>query len=83
MHFYSGVLTYIYSGFDIQNVQPVLNWNLTASMCQVRERAELICDRCQDADEIMVATMEIAGIGELFALCGTCARQLPRGFHVA
>ena len=56
---------------------------VVATMCVARQMPELICDRCLDPDEIVVATMEIAAINEAFALCGNCARELPRGHHVA
>jgi hypothetical protein len=42
----------------------------------------LICDRCQDPDEVVVATMMISAMDETFALCGGCTRELPRGFRV-
>jgi hypothetical protein len=56
---------------------------LMLALCAAREQAELICDRCQNPDEIVVATVEIAAIGETFALCGACTRDLPKGFQVA
>jgi len=57
--------------------------NLMVALCSAREQPELICDRCQDPDEIVVVTMQILPIEEPFALCGACVRELPRGFHVA
>ena len=42
----------------------------------------LICDRCQDPDEVVVATMEIPAMDETFTLCGSCTRALPRGYRV-
>jgi hypothetical protein len=62
---------------------PLLTPAVTAAMCAVRELLELTCDRCLDPDQIVVATMEIAAISEIFALCGNCTRELPRGYHVA
>jgi hypothetical protein len=56
--------------------------SLIAALCAARELPELICDRCLDPDAIVVATMEISEIDETFTLCGTCARQLPRGFQM-
>ena len=57
--------------------------NLIVALCAAREQIELICDRCQNPDEIVVATVEIVAIGETFALCGACTRELPKGFMVA
>jgi hypothetical protein len=57
--------------------------NLIVALCAAREESELICDRCQNPDEIVVAAVEIAAIGETYALCGTCMRELPKGFVVA
>jgi hypothetical protein len=54
-----------------------------AALLADREQPELICDRCLNPEEIVVATMEIAAIEQTFMLCGDCARDLPRGFHVA
>jgi hypothetical protein len=55
--------------------------SLIANLCVARMQSELICDRCQDPDEIVVMTISILPIEEPFALCGACARELPRGFH--
>jgi hypothetical protein len=41
-----------------------------------------ICDRCGDAEEIVIALMEIIALGETWVLCGSCAHELPRGFTV-
>ncbi len=54
-----------------------------AALLAAREQPELICDRCVNPNEIVVATMEIAAIAETFALCGNCVSELPRGHHVA
>jgi hypothetical protein len=56
---------------------------LIVALCAARDEPELICDRCKNPDEIVVATVEIAAIGETYALCGTCTRELPTGFMVA
>jgi hypothetical protein len=53
-----------------------------AALCAARAQTMLICDRCQDPDEVVVATMEILAMDETFTLCGSCARELPRGFRV-
>ena len=57
--------------------------DLTVALCAAPEQPELICDRCQDPDEIVVATVEITAIGETLAICGACTRELPQGFAVA
>jgi hypothetical protein len=62
-------------------VENVLNSSLIADLCVQRDQPVLICDRCDDADEPVVATMQI--FETTFALCGPCARELPTGFHVA
>lgn len=43
----------------------------------------LVCDRCHDLDEIVVAIMQIEPIEERWALCGQCMQKLPKGFHLA
>ena len=56
---------------------------MMVALCAAREESELICDRCQDPDEIVVAAMLILPlIEEPLALCGSCARELPSGFRV-
>jgi hypothetical protein len=54
-----------------------------AALCAARGLRELICDRCQDPDEVVVTTMQIQPLEEAFTLCGNCARELPRGYHMA
>jgi hypothetical protein len=54
------------------HVEQILNPSLINAM---------ICDRCEDADEAVVVTMQI--LDATFALCGLCARELPTGYHVA
>jgi hypothetical protein len=56
--------------------------SLIAALCAARAQTMLICDRCQDPDEVVVATMEIPEMEETFTLCGGCTRELPRGFRV-
>jgi hypothetical protein len=41
-----------------------------------------ICDRCGNAEEIVVALMEIIALCETWVLCGACAYELPDGFAV-
>jgi hypothetical protein len=43
----------------------------------------LICDRCHNLDEIVVAVMQILPLEETWALCGPCKQELPKGFHLA
>ena len=61
----------------------LLTPSLIADLCVDREQLELICDRCQDPDELVVAAMQILALEETFTLCAGCARELPRGYHVA
>ena len=56
--------------------------SLIAALCAAPAQTMLICDRCQDPDEVVVATMEIPAMDETFTLCGGCTRELPRGFRV-
>jgi hypothetical protein len=56
--------------------------SLIAALCAARAQTMLICDRCENPDEIVVATMEIPGMDETFTLCGCCTRDLPGGFRV-
>jgi hypothetical protein len=56
--------------------------SLIAALCAARAQTMLICDRCQDPDEVVVATMEIPAIDETFTLCGGCTRELPSGFRM-
>ena len=56
--------------------------SLIAALCAARAQTMLICDRCQDPDEVVVATMEIPAMDETLTLCGGCTRELPRGFRV-
>jgi hypothetical protein len=51
------------------------------ALCAARDQPLLICDRCEDADEMVVATMHV--LEATFALCGRCARELPTGYRVA
>ena len=56
--------------------------SLIAALCTAHAQTMLICDRCQDPDEVVVATMEIPAMDETFTLCVGCTRELPRGFRV-
>jgi hypothetical protein len=51
-----------------------------AVMCASRDQPQLICDRCLQPQEAVVVAMIIDGIGQTFALCGLCVRDLPRGY---
>ena len=58
-----------------------------ATLLATRRQPDLICDRCLDPNEIVVAAMEIATIDEnvalcTLALCRSCLSELPRG-HLA
>ncbi len=57
--------------------------NFTAGEVAALTQPLLICDRCQNVEEIVVATMEILQLEETWALCGTCAHELPNGFNLA
>ena len=51
------------------------------ALLATREEDELICDRCLDAEEPLAAMLVIEAIDQTFALCGTCTRELPRGYQ--
>jgi len=38
----------------------------------------LVCDRCCDAEEIIVAIMRIPDLEGAWSLCGPCLRELPQ-----
>jgi hypothetical protein len=40
----------------------------------------LVCDRCHNSEEVVVAMFEILPVKKQWALCGPCSRQLPVGF---
>lgn len=56
---------------------------LATALCTAQVQPLLVCDRCQNVDEVVVAIMQILQIDESWALCGACARELPAGFSVA
>jgi hypothetical protein len=56
--------------------------DLAAVLCPEQAQPLLICDRCQNTDEIVVAIMQILQLDQSWALCGKCARELPAGFSV-
>jgi hypothetical protein len=42
----------------------------------------LICDRCHNDAEVVVATMEILPLDRKWSLCGMCRRELPTGHEI-
>ena len=57
--------------------------SLIAALCAARAQTMLICDRCENPDEVVVATMEIPAMDETFTLLRRLyeriARRLSRG----
>jgi hypothetical protein len=47
------------------------------------DRPLLICNRCHDIEEVVIAIMEIPSLEETWALCGACVGELPAGFMPA
>jgi len=45
-------------------------------------RPLLVCDRCQNIDEVVVAILEILPLEETWSLCGPCKHELPDGFQL-
>jgi hypothetical protein len=43
----------------------------------------MICDRCRNVEEIVVALMQIDAVEDTLALCGSCLGELPTGLKVA
>jgi hypothetical protein len=62
---------------------PITDLRFAAAICATSAQQNLICDRCQSPNELIVAVMEIAAIGTSLALCGLCVREMPAGFAVA
>jgi hypothetical protein len=62
---------------------PITDLKFAAAICATNAQQNLICDRCESPNELIVAVMEIAAIGTSLALCGLCVRELPTGFEVA
>jgi hypothetical protein len=56
--------------------------SLIAALCAARAQTVLICDRCQEPDEVVVATMEIPAMDETFTLYERIATRLSRGLSV-
>lgn len=46
-------------------------------------RPLMICDRCHNVEEIVVALMQIHAVEETWALCGSCLGELPTGLKLA
>jgi hypothetical protein len=42
----------------------------------------LICARCHNVEEVVVAILKIVELDGTFALCGPCSQELPPGFNV-
>jgi hypothetical protein len=54
----------------------------TPALLTAKAQPLLICDRCQNVEEVVVTIMKILPLDETWALCGACARELPSGFTV-
>ncbi len=57
--------------------------DLTAAWPAAGAPPLLICDRCHNVEEIVVATLQILPLEQTWALCGPCKQELPKGFHLA
>jgi hypothetical protein len=42
----------------------------------------LVCDRCHNIDEIIVAIFQALPLIQSWALCGACKQELPEGFYL-
>ncbi|MGA2411364.1 MAG: hypothetical protein ABSG46_13370 [Candidatus Binataceae bacterium] len=58
-------------------------FNSSSTWSAAEAQPLLICDRCHDAEEIVVATMQILPLEKTWSLCGLCAQELPAGFTLA
>jgi hypothetical protein len=52
------------------------------SDCAIARQSLLICERCKNVEEVVVAIMQIVQLDETWALCGNCTRELPAGHHL-
>jgi hypothetical protein len=43
----------------------------------------LVCDRCGDEKELIVAVLVLLGAGKLWPLCGLCVREMPSASYVS
>ena len=57
--------------------------SFAADFAMARAKQSLICDRCEDSTEPVVAVLEVRELDTTWALCGLCTRELPAGFQVA
>ena len=54
-----------------------------AAALAVQRTHPLVCDRCHDGEELVIAIMKILPLEQAWSLCGACASKLPSGFKVA
>jgi len=64
-------------------VTDISRYRMTPALGRATAGQLLVCDRCHDVDEIVVAVMQILPLEEGWALCGPCSQKLPDGFHLA
>jgi hypothetical protein len=65
-------------------LQQISHQDLGGAFCPTfLQRPLLVCDRCHDVEEIVVVVMEIIPLEGSWALCGSCASELPVRFRVA
>jgi hypothetical protein len=42
----------------------------------------LVCDRCHNIDEIVVAIVQALPLKQSWTICGPCEQELPEGFYL-
>ncbi len=58
--------------------------SLAALSAAARSRGdELVCRRCLNVGEAIAGVLVMLEGDEIWALCGPCWRELPRGMHAA
>jgi hypothetical protein len=56
---------------------------VAALSAMVRSKGEtLVCRRCMNASEVIAGVLVINAMGEHWALCGPCWREMPQGAHI-
>jgi hypothetical protein len=52
-----------------------------AACARVAAKSLLVCGRCENMEEIVVAVLTVPELDASWALCGLCARDMPGGFR--
>jgi hypothetical protein len=66
----------------IVEVTDISQPGFVAACAKVAAKSLLVCGRCEDIEEIVVAILTVPALDASCALCGCCARSVPSGFLV-